>query len=88
MHLKELDIELFHLELRQYYLQIARKKNLTASEFWTLVRPYSDLQKHESSCLLSGCFSCISPEPLELQKIFLRLFASLSEGLSDEKRIF
>ena len=40
LHLKELDIELFHLELRQYYLQIARKKNLTASEFWTLVRPY------------------------------------------------
>ena len=49
---------------------------------------YSDSQKHESSCLLSDCFSCISPEPLELQKSFLRLFASLSEELSDEKIIF
>ena len=49
---------------------------------------YSDLQKHESSCLLSYCFSCISPEPFELQKSYLRLFASLSEELSDEKRIF
>ena len=44
---------------------------------------YSDSQKHESSCLLSDHFSCISPEPLELQKSFLRLFASLSEELSD-----
>ena len=30
---------------------------------------YSDSQKHESSCLLSDCFSCISPEPLELKKV-------------------
>ena len=30
----------------------------------------------------------ISPEPLELQKIFLLLFASLSEELSDEKIVF
>ena len=49
---------------------------------------YSDLQKHESSCLLSGCFSCISPETLEQQKSFLRLFESMSEELSDVKRIF
>ena len=49
---------------------------------------YSDSQKHESSCLLGDCFSCISPEPLELQKSYLRLFASLSKELSDEKRIF
>ena len=27
-------------------------------------------------------------EPLELQKIYLHLFASLSEELSDDKRIF
>ena len=31
---------------------------------------YSDLQKHESSCLLSDRFWCKSPEPFELQKIF------------------
>ena len=49
---------------------------------------YSDSQKHESSCLLSDCILCISPEPLELQKSYLRLLASLSEELSDEKRIF
>ena len=30
---------------------------------------YSDLQKHESSCLLSDCFPCISPEPLEQKKV-------------------
>ena len=34
---------------------------------------YSDLQKHESSCLLSDCFSCISPEPLEIKKLFLSI---------------
>ena len=28
---------------------------------------YSDSQKHESSCLLSDRFWCISPEPFELQ---------------------
>ena len=33
--------------------------------YWT----YSDLQKHESRCLLSDCFLCISPEPLELKKV-------------------
>ena len=49
---------------------------------------YSDSQKHESSCLLSDCFSCISPEPLELKKSYLHLFASLFKELSDEKRIF
>ena len=49
---------------------------------------YSDSQKHKSSCLLSDCFSCISPEPLELKKRYLHLFASLSKDLSDERRIF
>ena len=46
---------------------------------------YSDLQKHESSCLLSDRFWCISPEPFELQKIFLPLFTSLFDELSDRK---
>ena len=49
---------------------------------------YSDLQKHESSCLLSDRFWCTSPEPSELQKIFLSLLASLFEELSDRKGIF
>ena len=49
---------------------------------------YCDSQKHESSCLLNDRFLCISSEPLELRRKFLRLFASLSEELSDEKRIF
>ena len=44
---------------------------------------YSDSQKHESSCLLSDCFWCISPEPFELQKIFKPLIASLFKELSD-----
>ena len=47
---------------------------------------YSDLQKHESSCLLSDRFWCISPEPFELQKIFLTLLASVFEELSDKKK--
>ena len=45
---------------------------------------YSDSQKHESSCLLSDS----SPEPLELKKSYLHVFASLSEELSDEKIFF
>ena len=49
---------------------------------------YSDSQKHESSCLLSDRYSCISPEPVELQKSFISLFAYLSEELSDKKIIF
>ena len=49
---------------------------------------YSDLQKHESSCLLSDRFWCISPEPFELQKTFLPLIASLFKELSDKKGIF
>ena len=49
---------------------------------------YSDSQKYESSCLSSDRFWCISPEPFELQKIFLPLLASLFEELSDRKRIF
>ena len=49
---------------------------------------YSDSQIHESSCLLSDCFSCISPEPLELKKSYFHLFASLSKELSDEKEFF
>ena len=49
---------------------------------------YSDSQKHESSCLLSDHFWCISPEPFELQKIFLSLLASLFEELSGEKEFF
>ena len=49
---------------------------------------YSDQQKHESSCLLSDFLSCISPEPLELQKSCLHLFACSFEDFSDEIRIF
>ena len=49
---------------------------------------YSEQQKHESSCLLSDCLLCISPELLEVQKSYLHLFASSSEELSDEIRIF
>ena len=46
---------------------------------------YSDLQKHESSCLLlSDRFWCISPEAFELQKIFIPLIASLFKELSDK----
>ena len=53
-----------------------------------LLLTYSDLQKHESSCLLSDRFGCISPKPFELQKNFLPLLASLFEELSDRKGIF
>ena len=49
---------------------------------------YSDQQKHESSCLLSECLSCISPEPLELQKSYFYLFAFSTEELSDEISFF
>ena len=49
---------------------------------------YSDSQKHESSCLLSDRFWCISPEPFELQKIFLPLLAYLFEEFSDRKEFF
>ena len=45
---------------------------------------YSDLQKHESSCLLSDFFSCISSEPFELKKIFLPLLASLFEEIEEK----
>ena len=34
------------------------------------------------------CFSRISSEPLELQKSYLHLCASLSKELSDEKKVF
>ena len=53
-----------------------------------LLLTYSDLQKHESSCLLSDRFGCISPEPIDLQKILLPLLASIYEELSDRKDIF
>ena len=49
---------------------------------------YSDSQKHESSCLLSEFFWCISPEHFELQKDFLTLLASLFKELSDKEGIF
>ena len=49
---------------------------------------YSDSQKHESSCLLSDRFWCISPELFELQTIFIPLIASLFKELSDRKEIF
>ena len=49
---------------------------------------YSDSQKHNSSCLLSDRFWCISPEPFEVQKIFLPLLALLFEELSDRIIIF
>ena len=49
---------------------------------------YSEQQKHESSCLLSDCLSCISPEPLELQKSYSHIFPFSSEELSDEIRVF
>ena len=44
---------------------------------------YSDSQKHESSCLLRDRFCCISPEPLELQKIYFVLFIS-SQKTADQ----
>ena len=39
-------------------------------ETFFLQGKYSDSQKHESSCLFSDRFWCISPEPFEVQKIF------------------
>ena len=51
-------------------------------------KTYSDSQKHESSCLLGDRFFCISPEPLELQKIYLHLFTLIFEELSAGIRIF
>ena len=52
------------------------------------IYPYSDSQQHESSCLLSDSFWCISPEPLDVQKIYLHLFVSVFEELLAETRIF
>ena len=55
----------------------------------TLVFSYTvTRKKHESSCLLRDRFWCISPEPLEVKKSYLHLFASLSKELSDEKKNF
>ena len=51
-------------------------------------KSYSDSQKHESSCLLSDRFCCISPELLELQKIRLHLFILVFEELLAGTRIF
>ena len=45
-------------------------------------------KKHTSSWFWNLCFSCISSEPIELQKSYFHLFASLSKELSDEKIIF
>ena len=45
-------------------------------------------KKNTLSCFLYSCFSRISPEPLELQKSYLHLFASLSNELSDLKKAF
>ena len=70
---------------------IVSKVNWFICWFWkreNMRLNYSDSKKHESSSLLSDCFWYISPEPLELQKIYLHLFASLSKELSDEKTIF
>ena len=44
--------------------------------------------KNTSSWFWNLCFSGISTEPLELQKIYFYLFASLSKELSDEKKSF
>ena len=52
-----------------------------------IIRTYSDSQKHESSCLLNDRFWCISPEPIELHKIFLSLLGSIFKELSDRKKI-
>ena len=70
----------------QYPLSLNRDRD-RLQKYWANAI-YSDSQKHESSCLLSDRFWCISPEPFELQKIFLPLLASLFEELSDRKRIF
>ena len=45
-------------------------------------------KKTHTPCFSTFRFSRISPEPLELQKIYLDLFVSLSKELSAEKRIF
>ena len=55
---------------------------------WLAGRSYSDSQKHESICLLSDRFCCISPELLELQKIHLHLFISVFEELLAGTGIF
>ena len=55
--------------------------------FYTFIA-YSDSQKHESSCLFSDRFWCLSPEPFELRKIFFPIIASLFKKLSDKKGTF
>ena len=47
-----------------------------------------DNKKTHPPCFSTFRFSCISPEPLELQKSYLHLFASFSKELSDVKIFF
>ena len=62
--------------------------NFSSELYYLKTNRYSDLQKHESSCLLSDRFWCIPPEPFELKNIFKTLIASLFKELSDKKRNF
>ena len=49
---------------------------------------YRNSRKKESGSFLSNCFWLISPEPFELQKIYLPLLASVLEELSAGKENF
>ena len=62
--------------------------NFSSELYYLKTNRYSDLQKHESSCLLSDRFWCISPEPFEQHKISLPLLGSILKELSDIKGIF
>ena len=69
------------------FLSMRNKIDAIVSHIFCILT-YSDSQKHESSCLLSYYFWCISPEPFQQHKIFLPLLGSIFEYLSDKQGIF
>ena len=71
---------LFTLDLKfEFHLEM---------EFWRILKLTVDNKKTRTPCFSTSRFSRISPEPLDLQKIYLHYFISIFEELSAGTRIF
>ena len=69
------------------YEQLLQSFDISRS-FLRAVRNTVNNKKTHTPCFSTLRFSRISPEPLELQKIYLHLFILVFEELSAETRIF
>ena len=78
----------FHTSLSDFYFNQFKSWHKTKHDFEPFIWPTVINKKTCTACFSTSSFSRISPEPLELQKLYLQFFISIFKELSAATIIF